>query len=274
MRDPRLTIMITALAAMAGAAAELAAADTKDGLEWSVSLGSTVTFAMPSFEDRWSVLVADPFPSFIFSESARYTPVNPLGVNVGAQMWLPFGLGFFAEYQRHVQDVPSRIVSEAALGEGVAFLEGRLDTEKFERNETRFHVGVGYRIRAGSDGYFEVSGGASRVSFKQDLAREIGIHIDIFRQDCPAGAVRCTIEIEIEQREPQKGSTWGVNAGAGFVRFFNKNVGIGAQVRYSKGGAVELRGLEAFDEEGNQYRNRFKVKTEAVTAGVSLKVRF
>jgi len=111
------------------------------------------------------------------------------------------------------------------------------------------------------------------VSFKQDLAREIGIHIDIFRDDCRAGAP-CIIEIEIEQREPQKGSTWGVNAGAGFVRFFNKNVGIGAQVRYSKGGAVELKGLEAFDEEGDRYRNRFTVKTKGVTAGVGLRVRF
>jgi hypothetical protein len=264
---------------MASAPGQAAAQDKKP--EWVLSLGGTATGAVPSFDDGWEFQLADEFGSVRASASSEYAPVTSTGLQGTAQVWLPSGFGVFAEVQKESQ----RLKSKQALDLSVSFREcptclpftfsvaGAQDTERFQRDDTRVHLGVGYRVQLASKVYVEATGGATRFSLDQALAREFDDNLEGL---CLVGFVSdaCTLPVRVVDKERQSGHAWGFNAGAGLTVFFNRNIGLGAGVRYSRGGAVELEGLDAYDEDGGEFRTKVEVRPGGVSANLGLRVRF
>lgn len=262
------------------------AAEPKRGLEWTVWAGGVTSLGVPPVADGWSFsqTIAQGSVSVDTTASARYKPGSALGGNGGGQLWLPLGLGFFAEYEKRTQDLKSEIALDITArirgcptcpSNGFT-LEGRLGTEIFERDDRRLHLGLGYRLRLPRDMNVEITGGATRVSVRQELVRtllppEPMLDPDFF---CLFTSGRCPFKLSVKERETAKGSTWGLNIGGGATKFLSKLVGVTAEFRYSKAGDVEFSGFDAIDRDGRASRTRVKVRTGAFVAGAGLKLRF
>jgi hypothetical protein len=225
-------------------------------VELVLSGGGAAGFALPSFEDRWSAanIVDDPFTTRTASASARYLPATPIGVNGGAAMWVD-GLGLFVEYEKLVHDLDSAIAADVTIQRTpcprcpveTISIAGRVDSEKFERDEGRLHLGAGYRIRLGGESYVELTGGATHFSIRQELARITeGADNSCLFTPRPG----CTVALIIQRRESDKGSTWGGNAGAAIVKFVNRTVGLGVHARYSRGAQARDEGPRCVRRDG------------------------
>ena len=255
----------------------VAAQDQKP--EWVLSLGGAVTGAVPSFSDGWELGVGDEIVGYRVSASSEYSPVTSTGLQGTAQVWLPSGLGLFAEVQQESQKLESRQALDLAL----SFREcptcppftfnvaGRSDAERFQRDDTRVHLGLGYRLRLSPKLHVEATGGATRFSLDQTLIRQFEESI---AEDCAFTTVACNVPVRVAEKERQSDSAWGFNAGAGITFFFSRNVGLGGGVRYSRGSAVELEGMNAYDEEGRESRTKVEVRPGGVTANLGVRVRF
>jgi len=277
---PTLQTLGLAVFGLIAAAPGRAAAQEKKP-EWVLSLGGTATGAIPSFTDRWEFRMDDEFGGVHFSASSAYAPVTSTGLQGTAQVWLPSGLGLFAEVQQESQ----KLKSKQALGLALSFrdcltcplfsfsAEGASDTERFQRDDTRVHLGLGYRVKLASKVHLEATAGVTRFTLDQTLAREIDEDVSGY---CLLGlsSGTCNVPVRVSEKERQSGSAWGFNAGAGISVFFSRNVGLGAGVRYSRGGAVELEGMDAYDEDGREFRTKVEVRPGGVTANLGVRVRF
>ena len=264
------------------AAPRLAAAE--DGKpDWVLSLGAAATGAVPSFADGWQLRMEDEFGSVRFSASSEYAPVTSTGLQGTAQVWLPSGLGLFVEVQQESQRLKSKQKADLALSFRdcracppiTLSAEGSLDTERFKRDDTRVHLGLGYRVKVASKVYLEATGGLTRFTLDQTLARELDENVEESCLYSFSFASRgCSLPLSVTEKERQSDSAFGFNAGAGITVFLSRNVGLGAGVRYSRGGAVELEGLDAYDEDGREFRTKVEVRPGGVTADLGVRVRF
>jgi opacity protein-like surface antigen len=275
---PTRQILALAVLGLAAAAPGRAAAQDQKP-EWVLSLGGAATGAVPSFSDGWELSVDDEFASVRFAASSDYSPVTSTGLQGTAQVWLPSGFGLFAEVQKESQKLESTQALDLALSfrdcptcPPFSFnLAGTSDTERFQRDDTRVHLGIGYRLKLSPKVYLEATGGATRFSLDQTLVREFDEDLG---GDCLFFAETCTLPVRVAEKERQSDSTWGFNAGAGVTFFFSRNVGLGAGVRYSRGSAVELEGMNAYDEDGGEFRTKVEVRPGGVTANLAMRVRF
>jgi opacity protein-like surface antigen len=270
---------LAVLGLIASAPGQAAAQDKKP--EWVLSLGGTATGAVPSFDDGWQVLLDEDFASARFSASSEYAPVTSTGLHGTAQVWLPSGLGFFAEVQQESQKVKARHEEDLALSfrecptcPSFTFnAEGATDAERFQRDDTRVHMGLGYRLKLTEKLHLEATGGVTRFSLDQTLARELDDSSDDLCLISFPGQT-CQLPLRVSDKEKQGANAWGFNAGAGLSFFFTRNVGLAAGVRYSRGGTVELEGLDAYDEHGGEFRTKVEVRPGGVSANLGLRVRF
>jgi hypothetical protein len=273
--------LIVFLVGWPSAAPRLAAEEKK--AEWVVALGGVATGAVPSFTDGWQFQAEDTFSTARVSVSSEYLPVTSTGLQGMAQVWLPSGLGVFAELQQESQKLKSNLDIDLTYTlrqcrtcpQLTLSAKGRSDTERFKRDDKRVHLGAGYRVKIASNVYLEASGGLTRFTLEQTLARELDADLDEDR-DCVLSSLsqRCTVLPRVETKEKSGDSAWGFNLGGGLGVFFSRYLGLGAGIRYSRGGAVELEGMEGYDEDGDEFRTKVKVRPGGLTAAVSLRVRF
>jgi opacity protein-like surface antigen len=279
---PTLGLIVFCSAAWAGVGPSAAAA--ADKTEWGLAIGATATGGIPAFNNAWQFEEASGDFRARFAASSDYSPATSFGLQGGAQVWLPSGLGFFAEIQDDSQDVKSNIGQDVAFEFRpcrtclplTASAEGRTDKERFRRSETRFHLGVGYRLKIASATHLEATGGLTRFTLDQALAQELdaGGPDDTCSDDFLFSGRTCSFEVSVAQRDTQTDTTWGYNVGGGITTFVASHVGFGLGVRYSHGGSAEFDGLNAYDANGDERRTRVRVKTGGVSANASVRIRF
>ncbi len=275
------TAVLTAVGLIAGLLTAQPATAEDEKPEWVLSIGGTLTRAIPSFSNDWDVRPFDDYYESRIWFTSRYAPATSTGLQGTAQMWLPSGLGVFVELQQESQQVPSEIDLGLHL-KSPGYLQyydsyeysmtGQTDTERFKRNDTRVHLGAGYRMKVASRVVIEATGGVTRFTLKQALAREIQTINDQCTETLTSST--CAGDVFVETGSAEDGNSWGFNVGAGATVFFSRNLGLGTGVRYSYGGVVELEGTEAVDENGNEYRSKVKIRPGGLTAYLALRIRF
>ncbi len=239
--------------------------------DWVLSLGATAATAMHSFSNDWATQQSDGFVQYDVVYTSHYAPGTSFGLQGTAQVWLPSGVGLFAELQQESQQLDSEIAVDvtASLPAATLQLTGRSDTETFRRGETRIHMGAGYRRKVSSQGYVELTGGVTRFALEQELVESLDV-----AGECPDFGSTCTVGITVSQTRVEEGDAWGFNIGAAGSFFFSRNAGFGFGVRYSYGGAVEADGIDYFDLDGERYRTTVKIRPGGLTANLGLRIRF